>query len=146
MTEPIHLETSVEVAASQQRVWDTLVDWQSQGSWMIATRVKGTAAAVGETLEAFSGLGPMGFLDTMVITRWEPPHRCDVEHTGKVVRGTGTFVVEPIGDARAKLIWIEDLVIRGGAVGRFGFKATGAVFMGLVNASLKRFARVVQAS
>ena len=31
--------------------------------------------------------------DTMVITRWEPPYRVDVTHTGKVVQGTGTMEV-----------------------------------------------------
>lgn len=142
MSEPIHLETSIEVAASPQQVWDALVDWPSQDEWMIATRVVGDGAAVGGTLSAFSGLGPLGFNDTMTITRWEPPVRCDVDHTGAVVRGTGTFIVEPAGSG-ARLIWIEDLVIPGGPLGRLGFRATQPVFMGLVNASLRRFARYV---
>lgn len=145
MSQSVHLETSIEVQATAQQVWDALVDWDSQGEWMIATRVRGDGTGVGGALAAFSGLGRVGFLDTMVITTWEPPHRCDVAHTGRVVRGTGTFIVEPLGDRDAKLVWIEDLDIPGGFMGRAGFGASRRVFMALVNASLRRFARFVQA-
>ena len=45
---------------------------------MLGTRVevtKGDGASVGSELSAFTGLGPVGFLDTMTITRWDAPYR-----------------------------------------------------------------------
>ena len=38
-------------------------------------------------LRAVTAIGPVGFTDTMEIVEWDPPHRCVVRHTGRVVRG-----------------------------------------------------------
>src|ERR1700761_1691509 len=76
---------SVRVAAPVQKVWEATTDWERQTAWMLGTRVRatdGVAHEVGGAVEAWTGLGPLGFLDTMVIKVWEPPHRCVVDHTG----------------------------------------------------------------
>ncbi len=88
------LVLSVPVAAPAAATWAGAVDWDGQGEWMLGTRVKGTAQdgrGVGGGIEAFTGVGPVGFLDAMEIAAWDPPRRCDVRHVGRVVRGTGTF-------------------------------------------------------
>ena len=46
-----------------------------------------TGAASAPSSPRGPGAGPVGFWDTMIITRWEPPYRVDVLHTGAVVRG-----------------------------------------------------------
>ena len=73
------------------------------------TSLDGAGEHVGARLEAFTGIGKLGFLDTMTITSWDPPNRCDVDHTGKVVKGTGTFVVTPLSDHASRFIWSEDI-------------------------------------
>ena len=70
---------------------------------MLGTRVevdgRGDGRHLGARLRAFTGVGPLGFTDTMEIVEWEPPRRCVVRHTGKVVRGDGVFEVVPLGPA-----------------------------------------------
>ena len=88
-----------DVAAPVERVWSALVDWELHGEWMLLTRASG-GAAVGESIEAFTGIGRVGFLDRMTIVVWEPPRRAVVRHTGRVVRGSGAFEVRDLAHAR----------------------------------------------
>lgn len=138
----------VDVDASVEQTWAGAVDWTGQQAWMLGTRVRPTANGgwgVGGGVEAFTGLGRLGFLDTMVITEWDPPQRCHVRHTGRVVRGTGAFEVEPRGAGAAVFVWREDLDLPFGAVGRLGWVAARPLFAAGVRLSLRRFARWVEA-
>ena len=142
------LVLDVPVAAPAAEVFAGAVDWDAQGSWMLGTRVRGTArggVGVGGGLEAFTGVGPLGFLDTMVITGWDPPRRCDVQHTGRVVRGTGTFEVLERGPAASVFRWREDLELPLGRLGRLGWPLVRPLFAAGVRLSLRRFARWVEA-
>jgi len=143
-----HLELALDIAATPEQVFAALVDWESQGEWMLGTRVwvpKGaTGVGVGGQLAAFTGIGRIGFLDTMTITRWDEPHRVDVVHTGRVVRGTGTFVVEAAAEGRARFVWAEDLDLPLGALGRVGWLAVRPFFVAGVRRSLHRFAQLVE--
>ncbi|MFD1150092.1 SRPBCC family protein [Saccharothrix hoggarensis] len=106
------LELRVDVAAPPATTWAALTDWERQGEWMLGTTVRvtsGDGASEGSGLAAFTGVGRLGFTDTMRITAWEPPVRCAVAHTGRLVRGTGEFVVVPRGDARSEFVWSEDV-------------------------------------
>lgn len=121
----------VPVAAPAARTWAALTDWERQGEWMLATRVRVTAgdgAGVGTELSAFTGVGPLGFTDTMRVTAWEPPLRCAVDHTGRLVRGTGEFLVVPHGTT-SELVWTEDVPL-----------PLALVFAPGVKLSLRRFA------
>jgi hypothetical protein len=137
------LVLAVDVDATVEQTWQAVTDWAAQGEWMLGTRVRPTAQdgqGVGGGIEAFTGVGPLGFLDTMVITRWESPHRCDVLHTGRVVRGTGTFEVRPRGQ-RSAFVWREDLELPLGLLGRVGWLLVKPLFAYGVQLSLRRFAR-----
>ena len=119
-----HLSVSVLVHAPVQQVWDATTDWERQSQWMLGTRVRGTAQGgrgVGGGIEAWTGIGPIGFLDTMVITAWEPPHRCLVEHTGRLLKGSGAFEVADAGADVSRLTWMEDVELPLGALGRLGW-------------------------
>jgi hypothetical protein len=87
----------------------------------------------------------LGFLDTMVIERWEPPRSCHVRHTGRVVRGTGTFAVESLPGNRSRFVWREDLELPLGLLGRLGWPLVRPAFAWGVRLSLRRFARWVEA-
>lgn len=143
-----HLERSVDVDAAPQVVWDSMVDWESQGEWIPATRVRGTAQdgrGVGGGVEAWSGVGPLGFLDTMVITEWDPPRRCVVRHTGRVVRGSGAFEVEELAGGRSRFVMSEDVQPPFGALGRAAWPVVRPLLeLGLAR-SLRRFARLTAA-
>ena len=132
-----------EVAAPAQQVWDVLTDWSVHDRWMLLTRAEGGSAA-GETVTAFTGLGRVGFLDTMTITVWEPPRRAVVRHTGRVVRGSGSFEVEPLGEGRSRVVWSEWVQLPFGPFGRLAWPVARVVVRAAVAYSLGRLARHVE--
>jgi hypothetical protein len=115
---------------------------------MLGTTVRPTdqgGQGVGGGIEAFTGVGPLGVLDRMQITLWEPPRRCHVLHLGRVVRGTGAFEVEPLPGGRSRFVWREDLDLPLGVLGRLGWPLVRPAFAFGVQLSLRRFARWVEA-
>lgn len=141
------LTVTVPVDAPAHRVWEALTDWDSQSDWMLGTVVRSVGPqrrGAGDRIEAFTGIGPLGFLDTMVVTDWVEGVEVTVAHTGKVVRGSGTFRVEPEGPARSVVVWIENLSVPGGPVGEFLWRLTRPVSRWAVTHSLRRFAGAVE--
>jgi hypothetical protein len=142
----------VDVKAPATQVWNALVDWESQNAWMLGTDVVVPSGAaregVGSRIEAFTGAFPkrrwLGFLDTMTVTTWDPPRRCDVIHTGHLVRGTGAFEVIDLGSNKSRFDWSEELRLPLGLLGRVGWIFVGPVMMFGVRLSLRRFARYVE--
>ena len=114
------LSVDLPISAPASQVWDAIADWQGQSNWMLQTKVFLTSkesTGVGVTIEAFTGplyrIYPrakfLGVLDLMKVTRWEPPTRCDVQHYGSIIKGTGTFEVEAV-DANSSIFhWSEEL-------------------------------------
>lgn len=114
---------------------------------MLGTDVQpvfGDGNGVGGRLEAWTGAGRVGFLDTMVITEWDPPRRVVVEHTGRVVRGIGIMEVQPAPGDTSLFVWAEELEIPLGAIGRMGWPLVRPVFSAGVKSSLKKFAALVE--
>jgi hypothetical protein len=144
-----HVCVRVQVRAGVREVWAELTDWESQSAWITATRVRtvgGSGRGVGGRIEAFTGLGPLGVLDTMEITEWSPPTRCAVRHTGAVVRGVGAFEVTRAQDeADGSIVtWYEELSLPGGALGARCFALARPLVAHMVLRSLRRFARIVE--
>ena len=134
---------AVDVDAPAEQVWRAAVDWPSQSDWMFLTRVEATAGsghAVGDQLAAFTGVGKLGFLDTMTVTAYDAPRRCVVEHTGRVVRGVAAFEVIPLGADRARFVWTEWLVLPLGLLGQVGFALVRPLVMWPLRRSLRAFA------
>jgi uncharacterized protein YndB with AHSA1/START domain len=137
------LVLSQVVEAPARQVWDLLTDWDRHDRWMMLTRAEG-GHGVGETLSAFTGVGPIGFLDTMTITVWEPPHRAVVRHTGRVVRGSGAFEVEELAAGRSRVVWSEWIELPLGLLGRLGWPLVRPLLRQFVQVSLRRLARQVE--
>ena len=102
---------AVELPLPQQQAWAAVTDWEGQSRWMPLTVVSVVDGdgGLGTRLSARTGVGPLGFVDPMVIDVWEPPHRCEVEHLGRVVRGRGIFTVEELTTGRSRVSWTEEL-------------------------------------
>jgi hypothetical protein len=103
----LEISASILLAAPPERVWAVAMNWQRQGEWIPATWVRG-GTGVGGRVRARTGLGPLGFTDTMVITQWDPPRRCAVRHIGPVAWGTGLFEVVPRGE-QSEFRWSEEV-------------------------------------
>ena len=137
----VSLSLNIEINAPCERVFTAATDWNRQGEWIFATRVSGESPPrVGSKLQAFSGVGPIGFLDTMEISVWEPPKQCDVLHTGRVVRGSGSFRVKAIDNTRSIFTWEERVIVPFGAFGRLTWLLIKPLIWIGVSLSLRRFA------
>jgi hypothetical protein len=141
----VELTVPVDVRAPAEAVWRTVTDWPGQGDWIIGTRVEveggGDGRHLGARLRAFTGVGRVGFLDTMEIVEWDPPRRCLVRHTGKVVRGDGVFEVVPLASERARFLWTELVDLPLGAVGVLGWRAAAPAVRWGIARSLRTMAR-----
>lgn len=118
-----HLELNIKIDRPVKTVWDCLVDWKSQGDWMLQTKVwseldqdRTIKNGKGVLIFAFTGLFPnlypkirLGILDTMEITKFKPPVLCEVVHIGRIIRGTGKFELKKSKNATI-FNWQEDLV------------------------------------
>lgn len=138
------------IKAPANKVWSSIADWESQGEWMLQTTVSRTSEiseGVGVKIEAFTGplyrLYPrfkfLGLLDLMEVTRWEPPHRCDVIHYGKVLKGSGTFEVVALDSNHTTFHWSEEVIAP-----RILFIAVKPFLWLGVKISLSRFARLLE--
>jgi hypothetical protein len=145
----IELTEPVDVAAPPELVWRTVTDWESQGEWMLGTRVRVTSGGdgrrLGATLEAVTGIGRLGVTDRMEIVEWTPPRRCVVRHLGRVVRGDGVFEVLPLGPERARFVWSELLDLPIGRLGVLGWPLVRPAFRAGVAFSLRRLERRCEA-
>jgi hypothetical protein len=114
------IRISLTLPCNQVRAWQAIADWEGQGNWMLQSRVWVTSQireGIGTTIAAFTGpfyksypkFSNFGLLDTMVVTNWQPPYRCDVMHTGKILKGTGTFELIEISATATRFNWSEDI-------------------------------------
>ena len=114
------LSISLTIPAPVDSVWKKIADWQSQGEWMLQTKVWVTSKeteGVGTSIAAFTGplhriyprFGFLGLLDLKVVTKWQPAQRCDVEHVGKILKGTGTFQLTQMNSSTTRFDWSETI-------------------------------------
>jgi uncharacterized protein YndB with AHSA1/START domain len=141
------LAISLRVSAPRVQVWEKIADWESQGEWMLQTKVWVTSdqvSGVGTTIAAFTGplnkfyprLKSPGLLDLMTVTGWEVPSRCDVVHVGKILKGTGTFLLSEESDGSTRFDWSETI-----EAPRVIFMLIAPFLYAGVRISLNRFAR-----
>lgn len=126
------------------RVWATLTDFAAYGDWipLTAMRVDAPPKRVGWGFAGKTGLGPVGFLDSMLVTRWQPPAdgglgRFAVRKTGRVLRGWADVTVEPVASL-TRVTWREEIVPRPELVGRMVARVTDPVTHRLFAAALDK--------
>jgi len=98
------IRIQIKISAPIDKVWAAIADWESQGDWMLQTRVWVTSeirSGIGTSISALTGpfvnlslfkpAANFGLLDKMVVTNWQPPFLCEVDHVGKIIKGTGRF-------------------------------------------------------
>jgi hypothetical protein len=135
------IAASIDVDATAAAAWEAVTDWAGQGAWMPLTTVEviNDAVGCGTRLRAVTGVGPAAVVDEMEIDRWEPPHRCDVRHDGRLIRGRGVFLVEELTPDRSRVTWEEHL-------DGLSARATAPVARRVLNLALRRFAATLPAA
>ena len=142
MPTPLEIAARVTVAAEPAATWRAAVDWPRQREWIWATRVSG-GHGTGAEVTGWTGIGPVGFTDHMVITEWDPPRRCVVTHTGRVIRGQGIFEVTPRGHG-SEFRWTEQVQLPvPPAIGALAARVITPLAGWGLRSSLRRFARLV---
>ena len=129
--------------APAERVFDVLTDWPRHAEWMPFTSAEG-GDKVGDELRAWTGVGPVGFLDTMIITDWRDGRRVAVRHTGRLVRGEAWFKVVPEGPG-SRVVWAERIDLPLGPLGRAGWLVAGPVVKAFLTLGLRRLAALSEA-
>ena len=78
-------------------VWEVLTDFAAYGAWIPLTtmRVDPGEPRVGWGFAGLSGLGPLRFSDSMVLTRWEPPTAGRRPATSRSSRQGGSSTAGP---------------------------------------------------
>ncbi len=145
------LTERIDVAAPPERVWAALTDWPRQGEWMVATDVRtvdGPAQGLHGRMAARTGVPlpggrRLGVLDTMIITKWQPPHLVEVQHTGRIVRGPGTFEVLPRGE-HSTVVVTEVWYLPYGLLGVVGWALSRPLVVWGLRRSLQRFAALTR--
>ena len=107
-----HIAMNLEIKAPIENVWQALAQWETQGEWMLLTKVEVTSKireGVGTSIAAFTGIGKLGLMDQMQVTNWQPPNICDVIHTGRIIKGTGRFELTQIDALTTRFDWSEEI-------------------------------------
>jgi Polyketide cyclase / dehydrase and lipid transport len=128
-------------SASAERTFEVLTDWARHAEWMPFTRARG-GHEVGASLEGWTGVGPIGFLDPMIITEWRPGRRVAVRHTGRLVRGEAWFALTPRSEGGCTIVWAERLELPLGPLGRAGWIVLGPISRWFMRLGLRRLARL----
>lgn len=106
------IEVATHIAAEPARVWDVVVDWESQPRWMVDARsvtvLSSQREGVGVVLRCRSGYGPVVLSDDMATTEWQPPRLLGVRHVGRVIRGVGAFELQATSRG-TRLLWWEEI-------------------------------------
>lgn len=119
----MRIEVSITVAASPEVVWEVLTEWERQAEWMRDARsvevLTPTREGEGVTLRVPTRILGVVVDDIMRVTGWDPPHRLEVVHLGRVIRGLGAF--ELAGTPRGTTVtWWEEIDPPLGRLGAWG--------------------------
>lgn len=135
------VQADAGAAASAEQTFEVLTDWARHAEWMPLTTARG-GRAVGATLEGRTGVGPIGFLDTMIITEWRPGRRVAVRHTGRLVRGEAWFELTPQAGGGCTIVWAEQLDLPLGVLGRAAWIVIGPIARRFMRFGLHRLVRL----
>ncbi len=141
------MTVTVAVDAPPEQTWAAIVDWERQGEWILATTVRQSStqgSGLGTEIAAVTGLGRFGLRDTMRVTEWDPPRRCTVQHTGRLIRGRGIFEVTGCSEGSV-FSWTEDLDLPFGPIGRLAWPLVKPLTRWGLQRSVNRFARFARA-
>lgn len=148
----MRLDVPMEIAAPRRVVWDVLVRWEDQSVWMKDAKsvevVSDHRTGEGVRIHVPTNLLGVTVLDVMEVTEWVEQERLAVVHLGKVIRGTGVFLLEdhPEDATMTRLTWREEVDPPLGALGEWGANTFVAPFTRwLFGVSLRNLAMVCEA-
>lgn len=145
----MHVRVERDVAAPRDHVWALLTDWRRQPEWMLDARDVEilTPQATGDGVTIRCPTRIVGFTvdDIMRVTAWQPPHRLEVVHLGRLIKGTGAFELDDLGDRTTRVVWWERIDPPLGRLGALGARIVARVWVApLFRRSLANFAQLAE--
>jgi hypothetical protein len=122
----MRIEVTTIINQKQSNVWFQMVNWELYGRWIPLTKMINPEGViyngnVGEKFIGRTGISFLAFNDPMIVTESIPPvagsngftvAKLQVLKTGKVVKGSAGFTLEPINKGEiTKLTWWEDVEV-----------------------------------
>jgi len=144
----VRVDASIDLTTDPATAFAAAADLPSQERWVIATRlypIEGEVSIpqVGSKLAAFTGLMGIGFLDTMVVTEYDPPWRWVMQHYGAFVMGVGIFEITPTANG-CRFTWAEELDLPFGVLGRLAWPLVKPIAHFALLACLRRMAKQLE--
>ncbi len=141
----VRVAASVDVAVDPATAFAAVVDLPSQEKWIMLTKLYAVDADasvpfVGSRLVAFTGVLGVGFLDTMVVSEYDPPHRWVTAKDGDLLRGVGIMQVEPLPTG-SRVTWANELELPFGIAGQLGWLVARPIALFVLGLSLRRLAK-----
>lgn len=131
---------AIALPAPPEQVWPWLVDWERLGEWMKEASgfevIGDQREGLGVRAKASVRIAGITTTDTVVVSRWEPPHWLEIRHRGWV-KGSGLMHCRPTPSG-SYLWWRESLIPPGAFPWRL---ATGAGLHALAPVMQRVFAR-----
>ena len=124
-------------------VWERVSDLVGHAEGVPLQRVTSDPGPprVGWRFTPRTAVGPLGFVDPMVVTVWEPPRRLRIEKVGRVLAGWADISVAAIPEGGSRVTWQEEVVPANPTLARRVrpvFDAAGKVVFGRALARIHR--------
>lgn len=146
----VRLEVDRQVDAPRELVWRVLTDWERQPEWMVDARsvevLTPQREGVGVTIRCPTNLLGVTVEDVMRVTSWRAQEELEVTHLGRVITGSGAFLLSDTPDGGTRITWWEQVTPPFGALGEWGATALVLPILRRVfSRSLGRLARLAEA-
>lgn len=147
----MQLEVQRRARAPRPVVWRVLTDWERQPEWMLDARdvevLTPQRTGVGVTIRCPTNLLGVVVQDVMRVTAWQEHERLAVTHLGRVITGSGAFVLSDTPDGGTRIVWWEQVHPPFGALGEWGASTLVLpVLRGVFGHSLGRLAHLAEAA
>ena len=146
----VRLEVRRHAAAPRPVVWDVLTQWERQPEWMLDARAVEVLTphreGLGVTIRCPTNLLGVVVDDVMRVTGWREQEELEVIHLGRVITGSGAFLLSDAPEGGTDISWWEQVDPPFGAVGEWGAsRLVRPVLRSVFGRSLARLARLAEA-
>lgn len=145
----MRLEVERHADAPRDVVWDVLTQWERQPEWMLDAKsvevLTPEREGVGVTIRCPTNLMGVTVEDVMRVTAWRDREELEVTHLGRVITGTGAFLLSDAPDGGTRIAWWEEVDPPLGAFGEWGATTfVLPVLKRIFGRSLSRLARLAE--
>ena len=145
----MRLEVERHADAPREVVWEVLTQWERQPEWMLDAKsvevLTPEREGVGVTIRCPTNLMGVTVEDVMRVTGWRDREELEVTHLGRVITGSGAFLLFDVPGGGTRIEWWEEVDPPLGAFGEWGATTfVLPVLKRIFGRSLSRLARLAE--